>query len=37
MIKLNELSHSSLSFKKIEEGLFYLDNSDFAFNEFMDR
>ncbi len=36
-MKLNELLHSSLSFKKSEEGLSYLDNSDFAFNKFMDR
>ena len=30
--KINELSHFSLSFKKVEEGLSYLDNSDFTFN-----
>ena len=35
--KWNELSRSSLSFKKIEEGLSYLDNSDFTFNKFVAR
>ena len=36
-MKLNELLHSSLSFKKIEESVSYLDNSDFTLNEFMGR